>query len=160
MPIDSLPVLNSATVGQGEVTPQPSLGANLSLSNLAMPLQMMGSERASSLGMVGMGLSLLMMTVCSSGVCTSVKFCIGSMYERDTLVSLFSTRQMVNSTSFDVNGSPLENFTPLRSLSSQVLSSTGFHDSARPGISSIFALRLISDSKIWAENESFVVTLW
>ena len=52
------------------------------------------------------------------------------------------------------------NFTPLRSFSSQVLSSSAFQVSANPGISSILALRLISDSKMCAEKESFVVTLW
>ncbi|MNT56574.1 hypothetical protein D3C72_1938830 [compost metagenome] len=53
--------------------------------------------------------------------------------------SLFITRQNVKITSWAVNGWPLENLTPSRSVNSQVVSSTGFHAVASRGIRFIFA---------------------
>ena len=100
-----------------------------------------------------------MMTVRSSGVFTSAMRLVVSVYDSDTLVSLFSVRQMVNSTSLDVKGWPLENLTPGRSLNSQVRSSRFFHDVASEGTSSILALRATSESYTWAENASLAVIL-
>ena len=53
---------------------------------------------------------------------------------------------MVNSTSCAVKGAPLENFTSLRSLNSQVRSSRFFHEVASAGISSILGVRATSES--------------
>ncbi|MNV86087.1 hypothetical protein D3C71_1800920 [compost metagenome] len=111
-----------------------------------MLLEMMGRLRANSAGINGTGSAVLMITVRSSGVCTSVISLVVSMYDCDTLVSLFSVRQMVNSTSCEVKGAPLENFTSLRSLNSQVRSSKFFHDRASDGTSSILAVRPTRES--------------
>ena len=75
----SLPLLKSATVGQAPVTPQPFFGSKVSLPCSTMPFQMMGSERAISAGISGKGAPVLMMTVCASGVCTSVISLVVSM---------------------------------------------------------------------------------
>ncbi|CFO09151.1 Uncharacterised protein [Bordetella pertussis] len=61
------------------------------------------------------------------------------------MVSLFSVRQIVNSTSSDVNGLPLENLTSSRSLNSQVRSSRFFHEDASAGTSFMSASRPISE---------------
>ena len=61
------------------------------------------------------------------------------------MVSLFSVRQMVNSTSSDVKGLPFENLTSSRSLNSQVRSSRFFHEVARAGTSFMSALRPTSE---------------
>ncbi|MNJ59834.1 hypothetical protein D3C77_555360 [compost metagenome] len=79
VPMASLPLLKSATVGHAPVTPQPFLGSNVSLPCSTMPFQMMGSERASSAGIRGKGSEVLMMTVCASGVCTSAMRLVMSM---------------------------------------------------------------------------------
>src|SRR5450830_408308 len=159
VPMASLPELKSVTVGQAPVTPQPVLGANCSLACWAMPFQRMGRLRAISAGSSGSGSAVLMMTVMSSGIFTSVMRLVVSVYDCDTLVSLFSVRQMVNSTSCEVNRWPLENFTPGRSLNSHVRSSRFFHDLASEGTSSILALRATSESYTWAAKASFAVLL-
>ncbi|MNI54987.1 hypothetical protein D3C73_1099110 [compost metagenome] len=58
---------------------------------------------------------------------------------------MFSVRQIVNSTSSDVNGLPLENLTSSRSLNSQVRSSRFFQDVANWGVSFMSALRPTSE---------------
>src|SRR5689334_13714867 len=50
------------------------------------------------------------------------------------LFGTFGMRSIENTTSSAVSSLPSWNFTPLRSLNSQVLSSIVFHDVARPGI--------------------------
>src|SRR5690606_20230978 len=141
VPMASLPLLKSTTVGHAPVTPQPSLGANFSGPCSTMPFQMMGSWRASSAGISGKGAAVFRMTVWSSGVCTSVSSLVTVMYDCEILVSLFSVRHTENNTSWDVKGSPFENFTPSRSFNSQVRSSRFFQDTARPGLSCMSALR-------------------
>ncbi|MNN87740.1 hypothetical protein D3C81_2053370 [compost metagenome] len=74
-----MPLLKSATVGQAPVTPQPFLGSYVSLPCSTMPFQMIGSERASSAGISGKGSPVLMITVCASGVWTSVMRLVMSM---------------------------------------------------------------------------------
>src|ERR671930_1736099 len=59
---------------------------------------------------------------------------------------------MENLTSALVSGSPLWNFTPGRSLNSQVVSLTVFHSVASWGISLRSGSRVVRLSKIWNET--------
>src|SRR5438477_8406650 len=58
------------------------------------------------------------------------------------------TRSNENFTSSAVSGSPLWNFTPRRSLNSHVVSLSAFHEVARDGSYSSFALRCRSESNM------------
>ena len=59
----------------------------------------------------------------------------------DGLFGTFGTRSIEATTSAAVNSLPSWNFTPLRSLNSQVSGSIAFHSVARPGCGCDFSLR-------------------
>ena len=58
-------------------------------------------------------------------------------------------RSMENFTSSAVSSDPSWNFTPSRILNSQVVSSMGFQDVARPGFSCRFSSAITTVSKMW-----------
>ena len=97
----------------------------------------------------GNGLSVTMWIVSASTIRTSL---IARMlpYWGDFFFSLPGsiTRSTENFTSSAVRGSPLWNFTPLRSLNSHVVSFSAFHDVARDGSYSSLLLRCSSESNM------------
>src|SRR5215211_4715343 len=86
-----------------------------------------------SLGASGYGAAYLKRSVYGS---TTSIFWIALVYAVNGpgLFGTFGTRSIENATSSAVSSLPSVNLTPLRSLNSQVLSSSVFHDVARPGI--------------------------
>ena len=70
------------------------------------------------------------------------------------------TRAMVKATSSAVKSCPLWNFTPGRSLNSQVVSSTGRQDRARPGRGRTLASVATSVPKTIPATPELGVRLW
>jgi len=66
----------------------------------------------------------------------------------------------VNTTSSAVNGDPSWNFTPSRSLNSQVVSSMGFQDTASPGRKRCFSSGMINRSKMTRAKALLGPRLW
>jgi hypothetical protein len=75
------------------------------------------------------------------------------------LVVSVAGRSIENSTSSAVSSVPSLNRTPLRSLNSQVVGSTGRHDSARPGTSRTSSSTCVSASKTCQATLLFGVML-
>src|SRR6185503_7938797 len=82
------------------------------------------------------------------------------MPKLDGLPSTLGARSKVNCTSSAVKGVPSWNFTPFRSLNSQVVLSIGFHDSARPGTRRCFSSCSTRLSKMWVSIELLGERLW
>ncbi len=124
-----------------------------------MPLQRM-PPRVRLAGSSGSGDCVLMTSVCSSGACTSAILRVMVPYEPLMVCGLLTIRHSEKMTSCAVKGWPLENFTPSRSLNSQVLSSSAFHEVASRGTSFMPASCPTSVSKMCAVIESLGVTWW
>ena len=77
----------------------------------------------------------------------------------DGLFGTLGARSKVKITSSAVNGEPSCHVTPLRSLNSQMVSSTAFQLSASPGISLCFSSVPIRRSKTWLRIELLGVRL-
>ena len=89
-----------------------------------------------------------MTSVCVSGVSTEAKLPVMSANEPETLVSFFSVRQKVKTTSSALKGLPFENVTPWRSLKVQRFLPSFSQDAARPGRSACFSSCSTSPSKM------------
>jgi hypothetical protein len=73
---------------------------------------------------------------------------------------IVSGRSSEKTTSSAVNSEPSWNFTPSRSLNSQVRSSTARHDTARPGFRRWFSSLSISRPKTCSPRLAFGVRRW
>ena len=99
------------------------------------------------------------MMVCGSTTFTSTIGLV-KVAKDDGLLGTLGTRLSVKTTSSAVKGEPSWKRTFLRSLNSQVRSSSAFHDVARPGTSFWFSSRLMSGSKTCSIIELFGDRLW
>src|SRR5689334_5178092 len=86
-----------------------------------------------SFGASGYGVAYLNRIVYGSTISTDVMSLVYGV-NGPGLFGTLGTRSSVNFTSSAVSSVPSLNFTPLRSLNSQVVGSTVFHDVAMPGI--------------------------
>src|SRR5260221_10898392 len=82
------------------------------------------------------------------------------MASDEGLFGTFGTRLKVAMTSSAVKSEPSWNLTPLRSLTSQVVSSSAFQLSARPGFSVCFSSCFTSGSKKCFDMPLFGERLW
>ena len=104
-------------------------------------------------------MAVLKTIVCGSTTFTSTIGLV-KVAKDDGLLGTLGTRFSVNTTSSAVKGEPSWKRTFLRSLNSQVRSSSAFHDVARPGTSFWLSSRLMRGSKTCSIIELFGDRLW
>src|SRR5258706_14869612 len=129
VPIIALPELKSAV---------------LALSALALTIRML----ARSVGSRGAGVPVRMWMVYGSMTLVSLTE-VSEIANDDGLLGTVGARLKVAITSLASKSEPSENLTPLRSLNSHVVSSSGFHDSASPGFRRSWRSWSTSVSKKW-----------
>ena len=121
MPIAALPLLKSSVVA------------------FAAAFEMIATCVMSD-GISGYGVAVLKRIVYGSTTTISL-ICLVYAVNGDGLFGTVGTRSIDATTSAAVKSLPSWNFTPLRSLNSQVSGSIVFHSVARPGSSCDFSLR-------------------